>query len=65
MQKQENTLETENITKLFIRLIIPAVISQLVTLAYNMVDRIYVGHISENGDLALTGLGVCMPVTII
>lgn len=65
MQKQENTLETENITKLFIRLVIPAVISQLVTLAYNMVDRIYVGHISEKGALALTGLGICMPVTII
>lgn len=65
MQQQMNKLETEKISKLFIRLVIPAVISQLVTLVYNMVDRIYVGHIPEVGELALTGLGVCMPISII
>ncbi len=32
---------------------------------YNIVDRIYIGHIPEIGDLALTGVGVCMPIIII
>lgn len=60
-----NMLENRSIPGLFVRLVIPAVISQLVTLAYNMVDRIYVGHIPQVGELALTGLGVCMPIGII
>lgn len=63
--KQIPALGHGNITKLFIRLVIPAVISQLVTLAYNIVDRIYIGHMPGAGKLALTGVGVCMPVTII
>lgn len=54
-----------DIRKLFLRLAVPAVISQLVTLAYNMVDRVYIGHMPEVGRAALTGVGVCMPVTII
>ncbi|MCI8842575.1 MAG: MATE family efflux transporter [Oscillospiraceae bacterium] len=65
ISKQGDGLKTEPLPRLFVRMVIPAVISQLVTVAYNMVDRIYVGHIPIMGDIALTGLGVCMPVTII
>lgn len=56
---------TEKISKLFIRMVIPSVISQLIVLLYNMVDRIFIGHIPEIGSIALTGVGVCMPVTMI
>ena len=59
------SLETDPIPGLFVRLAVPAVISQLITLVYNMVDRVYIGHIPDVGRIALTGVGVCMPVTII
>lgn len=62
MFQNTDTLETERVSSLFQKLVIPAVIAQLVNLAYNMVDRIYIGHIPEIGSLALTGVGVCMPV---
>mgnify|MGYP002517333789 CR=1 FL=1 len=44
---------------------VPALVGQVVNLLYNIVDRIYIGHIPEIGDLALTGVGVCMPVIMI
>ena len=62
---QKLSLRNDNIKTLFIHLTIPAVISQLVTLAYNIIDRIYIGHMPGSGRLALTGAGVCMPITII
>ena len=49
---------------MFIRLVIPSVIAQLVSLIYNMVDRIYIGHIADVGSLALTGVGVCTPLVL-
>lgn len=58
---EKNFLATEPIGKLFRRLALPAVVAQLVNLLYNMVDRIYIGHYDPSG-LALTGLGVCMPL---
>lgn len=61
MEKEKNFLETEPVGKLFRRLALPAVVAQLVNLLYNMVDRIYIGHYDPTG-LALTGVGVCMPV---
>jgi len=57
----KNFLATEPIGQLFRRLAMPAVVAQLVNLLYNMVDRIYIGHYDPSG-LALTGLGVCMPL---
>ena len=45
-----------------LRLALPAIAAQLVNALYNIVDRMYIGHIAEVGDLALTGLGVCFPV---
>ena len=44
---------------------VPTVIAQLVNMLYNIVDRIYIGHIPEVGSLALTGIGVCMPLILI
>lgn len=58
-------LETEPVPRLFARLAFPAVVGQLVTLVYNMVDRMYIGHIPEIGSTALTGIGVCMPATMV
>ncbi len=64
MLDKSEFLGTENLRKLFWRLALPAIISQLITLIYNVVDRIYIGHINEVGGLALTGLGVCAPLFI-
>ena len=44
---------------------IPMLVAQLLSLLYNIIDRIYIGHIPENGALALTGVGVCMPLIMI
>lgn len=65
MQQNNNALGTEKIGKLVFRLAVPSVVAQLINLVYNMVDRIYIGHIAEVGRLALTGVGVCMPLMMI
>ena len=44
---------------------IPLTLAQIVQLLYNIVDRIYIGHLEGVGDLALTGLGICFPVIVI
>ena len=61
----KNPLGYAPIKKLFFKLSIPSVLAQLVNLLYNLVDRIFIGHISEVGDLALTGVGVTFPLIII
>lgn len=53
-----NKLGVGNIKKLFFSMALPAIIGQLVSLLYNLVDRIYIGHILEVGGAALAGLGV-------
>ena len=58
-------LGTADLRKLLWKLSVPAIISQLVTLIYNIVDRVYIGHIEDVGGLAITGLGVCTPLTLI
>lgn len=45
-----------------IHLMIPAMISQLITVLYNIVDRIYIGNLPENGEISLIGAGVCSPI---
>lgn len=55
---QTNEMGTASIPKLFFKLAIPAVIAQVVNLLYNIVDRIYIGHIPEVGASALTGVGL-------
>ncbi|NLB91463.1 MAG: MATE family efflux transporter, partial [Clostridiales bacterium] len=64
--KQDNAfLGKEPVGKLLRKLAIPAVVAQLINMLYNLVDRIYIGHIPGEGPLALTGLGVCMPLIMI
>ena len=47
------------------KLALPTVVAQLINMLYNIVDRIYIGHIPETGALALTGVGVCLPIILI
>ena len=65
MNQDKEFLGTEPIGKLLFKLAIPTVIAQLVNMLYNIVDRIYIGHIPEVGSLALTGVGVCMPIIML
>ena len=53
------------IGKLLFKLSIPTVVAQLINMLYNLVDRIFIGHMSEIGDLALTGVGVCLPLIML
>ncbi len=55
---QANEMATGSIPKLFFKLAVPAVVAQVVNLLYNIVDRIYIGHIPEVGASALTGVGL-------
>lgn len=61
----EVDLGKERIVKLFVMLAIPAITSQVVNALYNMVDRMYIGHIADVGSKALTGVGVCFPIIMI
>ena len=65
MQDQKTFLGSAPLGKLLFKLSIPTVIAQLINMLYNVVDRIYIGHIPHNGSLALTGVGVCMPLIMI
>ena len=62
MAKRSNDLAHDSVGRLMLRLAIPTVVAQVVNALYNIVDRIYIGHIKEVGDLALTGLGICFPI---
>ena len=65
MQDQKTLLGSAPLGKLLFKLSIPTVVAQLINMLYNVVDRIYIGHIPYNGSLALTGVGVCMPLIMI
>ena len=67
MQNQNNTnpMETGSIPKLLAQLAIPAVVAQVINLLYNIVDRIYIGHIPGIGAAALTGVGLFAPILML
>lgn len=65
MNSERNKLGTENIGKLLFNLALPSITAQLVNMLYNIVDRIYIGHMAEIGSKALTGVGVTMPIILI
>jgi putative MATE family efflux protein len=65
MEKENTFLGTEKIGKLLVQLSLPAITAQLVNMMYNIVDRIFIGHIPEVGTLALTGVGVSMPIILL
>lgn len=64
-EKNNDFLGTESIGKLLWKLSLPAIAAQIINLLYNLVDRVYIGHMPEDGALALTGVGVCMPIIMI
>lgn len=65
MNEEKDFLGRDPIGKLLLRLALPTVAAQLINMLYNIVDRIYIGHIPGDGPLALTGVGVCMPLIMI
>ena len=65
MKTVDPGLGTSSIGKLILRLSIPSVTAQFVNMLYNLVDRMYIGHMPGDGALALTGMGVCMPVILL
>lgn len=65
MKNNEEMLGEAPIGKLLFKLALPTVVAQLINMLYNIVDRIYIGHMPGDGDLALTGVGVCMPLIMI
>ena len=66
MQQTKNDfLGKDPLGKLLFKLALPTITAQLINMLYNIVDRIYIGHMGEDGDLALTGVGVCMPLIMI
>ena len=58
----ENDLGRDDIRKLVRRIALPSMLAQFVSVLYSIVDRMYIGHIPEVGELALAGVGVCGPV---
>lgn len=58
MNNNKEFLATEPIGKLLLRLAIPTLAAQMINMLYNIIDRIYIGHIPGSGALALTGVGV-------
>ena len=65
MEKDKSLLGTQPVGKLLFKLSLPTVIAQIVNMLYNIVDRIYIGHMPVDGSLALTGVGVCLPIIMI
>lgn len=69
MQKENKTtthdMGSSSIPKLFAQLAIPAVVAQIINLLYNIVDRIYIGHIPDVGASALTGVGLFVPILML
>ena len=65
MNENKEMLGTAPIGRLLFKLAVPTVVAQLINMLYNIVDRIYIGHMPRDGSLALTGVGVCMPIIMI
>lgn len=58
-------LGTKKISRLLLQLAVPAITAQLVNMLYNIIDRIYIGHMEDVGPMALTGVGLCFPIIIL
>ena len=65
MKEDKDFLAKEPRGKLLLKLALPTVAAQIINMLYNIVDRIYIGHIEGVGAMALTGVGVCMPIIMI
>ena len=65
MNQDKDFLGREPIGRLLLKLAFPTVAAQVINMLYKIVDRIYIGHVSDIGAMALTGVGVCMPLIMI
>ena len=63
--RHNNELGNEKISSLLFRMAVPAITAQIINLLYNLVDRMYIGHIDGVGATALTAVGVTMPVIMV
>ena len=64
-ERPKQDMGTGSVKKLMVKMAVPALVGQVVNLLYNIVDRIYIGHIPEIGGLALTGVGLFMPILML
>lgn len=62
MKAHQTDFSKGNVYKNILELAVPMTMAQLINLLYNIVDRVYIGRIPEQGTLALTGLGLCFPI---
>lgn len=65
MATQVNDFGTGSVRRRILAQALPLMLAQAVQLLYNVVDRIYIGHLKDIGDLAMTGLGITFPVIVI
>lgn len=65
VKKQDERLGSAPLGRLMVSMALPAVAAQLINVLYNIVDRIYIGHIPGQGDVALTGVGVTFPIIML
>ena len=61
-QKRKQDMGNDSVPRLMLNLAVPAVVAQLINMLYNIVDRIYIGHIPDAGASALTGVGLFLPI---
>ena len=61
-QSNQADLGNGSIGKLLLKMAAPTIVAQVINMLYNMVDRMYIGHIPEVGSLALTGVGITFPI---
>ena len=60
--KSKNSLDTDNVKGLVLKLALPSMLAQFVSVFYSIVDRMYIGNIDQIGETALAGVGVCGPI---
>ena len=65
MNNSQQILGTESVGKLLLKYSVPAIIGMMVNALYNVVDRMFIGNIPDVGPMAITGLGVTMPISTI
>ncbi len=63
--EKSTDLAKDPLGRLLMKLALPAILAQVVNMLYNIVDRIYIGHIPGTGAIALTGIGLCLPIILI
>lgn len=64
-RSDKSFLGTEPLGRLMVRLAVPTIVAQVINLLYNIVDRVFIGHIAGVGTDALTGVGVAFPLIML